>query len=101
MQKCQYFSKSSSKRTRHPLFECGQVAVRSECGHIVDEWQVLLNVALRPIAEVQIQQALIAAIETAMLYGELCDFGERLQAGTIYEHTGVEAVGPADIGCGR
>lgn len=41
----------SRKRTRHPLFECGQVAVRSECGHIVDEWQVLLDIALRPIAE--------------------------------------------------
>lgn len=81
----------------HLLFECGQVTVGSIGCHIVDEWQMLLDVCGRPVGKVLIQQTLITTIEAAVLYGELCDLVEGLHTGFVYKNTRVEAVGPADI----
>jgi len=83
--------------TRYSLFEGGQIAVRGIGRHIVHKRQMLLDVRRRPVAEELVQQALIAAIETAILHGELCDLAEGVHAGSEHEHAGVEAVRPADI----
>lgn len=61
---------------------------------------MLLDVRARPVGKVLIQQTLIAAIETAVLYGKLCDLVEGLHAGSVHKDAGVEAVGPADIRSG-
>lgn len=81
----------------HLLFECGQVTVGSIGGHIVDEWQMLLDVCGRPVGKVLIQQTLITTIEAAVLDGELCYLVEGLHTGSVDKDTRVEAVGPAYI----
>jgi len=62
---------------------------------------MLLDVRRRPVAEELVQQALVAAIEAAVLHGELCDLAEGVNAGSEHKHAGVEAVRPADIRSGR
>lgn len=79
------------------LFECRQITVGCIGCYIIDKWQMLLDICTRPIGKVLIQQTLITAIETTMLYGKLCDLIEGLHTGTIDKYAGVEAVGPADI----
>lgn len=85
----------------HLLFECGQVTVGSIGCHIVDEWQMLLDVCGRPVGKVLIQQTLITTIEAAVLDGELCDLVEGLHTGFVYKDTRVEAVGPAYVWSSR
>lgn len=79
------------------LFECGQVTVGSIGCHIVDKWQMLLDVCGRPVGKVLIQQTLITAIEAAVLDGKLCDLVKGLHTGSEDKDTRVEAVGPAYI----
>lgn len=62
---------------------------------------MLLNVRRRPIGKELIQQALVAAIEAAVLHGELCDLAEGLSAGLEHKHAGVEAIRPAYIRSSR
>lgn len=81
----------------HLLFERGQVAVGSIGCHVIDKGQMLLDICGRPIGKELIQQALIAAIEAAVLHGELCDLIEGLHAGLEDKHARVEAIRPADI----
>lgn len=88
-------------KTANSLFECRQIRVACRRAGVVDERQPPSNVFGGPVGEVQIQQALIAAIETALLDGERHQLGELIQAGPIHEHARIEAVWPADIRSGR
>lgn len=82
------------------LFERRQVAVGCIGCDIVEEGQALANVLGGPVGKVLIEEALVAAIETAILHCELNDALERLQTGPIHEHARVEAVWPTDVGGG-
>jgi len=62
---------------------------------------MLLNVCGRPIGKILIQKSLIAAIETAVLYGVICDLVEGLYAGSEHKYARVEAIGPAYIWSSR
>lgn len=59
---------------------------------------MLGDVAVRPVGEEQVQQALIAAIEASLFHGKVQQLAVRVHAGLVHKHARVEAVGPTDIG---
>jgi len=56
-----------------------QVAVEGVCHEVVGEWKMFCDVFNRPRVKVQVQQALVTAVETADLPRELEQLRERLQ----------------------
>lgn len=81
----------------HSLLEGRQIRIACCRTCIVHERQTARNVFGRPIRKVQIQQTLIAAIETALFDSKVGQLGKLIGARSVHEHTGVEAVRPADI----
>lgn len=61
---------------------------------------MLGNILVSPVAEVHVQQALVAAVERAFGGSERGDGSESLLRGCVHEDPGVEAVGPAYVGSG-
>lgn len=62
------------------VFVGWQVAVEGMCHEVVGEGKMFRDVFYRPRIKVQVQQALVAAVETANLSSELDQFRKRLRA---------------------
>lgn len=62
---------------------------------------MLLDISMCPIRKERIQQALVPTIKAAALLSELDEGVEGVLRGCEHEDSGVEAVGPADVGRGR
>lgn len=61
------------------VFVGGQVAVERMCHEVVGERKMFRDRFDRPLVEVQVQQSLVTAVETANLPSELEQLRERLQ----------------------
>jgi len=65
---------------RAEVFEGRQVAVEGVSHEVVGKWKMFLDVFYRPRVKVQVQQALVTAVETANLPSELQQLCKCLQA---------------------
>lgn len=79
------------------LLEGGQIRVTSGGARVVDEWQVLRNVSVRPIGEEQVQQSLVATVKASLFHGKVQELSVSVHIGFEHKHSGVEAVWPAYI----
>lgn len=91
---------SRHRRQSNLLLERRQIRVACRRARVVHERQASLDVLRRPVVKVQIQQALIAAIEAALADREGRQLGELLGTRPVDEHARVEAVRPADVRSG-
>ena len=60
--------------------------------HVIDEREALADIRVEPVAEVHVQQALIAAVETVLGLRQIQQAVERLLRRLEHKHAAVEAV---------
>lgn len=77
------------------------VGVGSRGVNVVPEWQDSIDRFCRPVGEEVIEEALIAAVEAALILGEFDQIVEGIDRRLEDENAGVEAAWPAAISnCG-
>lgn len=73
------------------------IAVGHVGHHIVNEWQVVLDVFCGPVTPVEIQKTLVSTIKAAALSRQVHEIPEGFHGGLKDKYTCVETIGPADV----